>query len=114
MSVRAFVLNPTGQSGPIAIEPTLAGMSAIIGGPIEAVWLPQVGYLPRLVRKNPGLFLYVNELGVHNRLPGNHGASRIAHRQVVGTALIVRVDEEGNEVDLTDEDLGSLVMEAGQ
>jgi len=75
----------------------LDSLQELVGGYCEAVPLPF-----------PHLSLIVNEDGRQLRLLPNPAASRLAGQPIVGVALVIRYDEEGDEVDLTDEDIAAL------
>ncbi|MCI4320515.1 MAG: DUF3846 domain-containing protein [Thermoplasmata archaeon] len=97
--VRVALLSvDTARFSVASLRPTLDGFKSLVGGWLEAVRLPG----------HPGLWLYVNEEGRLMGLPTNAEASRLAGQLIVGPAVAVRMDDEGNEVSLTDDDLKVL------
>lgn len=83
-----------------------ATLSSAVGGYIEAVALPS------------GMTLWVNEDGKNLGLPVNEYATRLfvsaygATDIIVGNAIVTGgVDDEGNDLGLTDEEIDALTNE---
>lgn len=91
MKIRAIRVAPNTAPTIVEIEDTLESLQAEVGGWIEALGLGN------------RIDAMVNEEGLIKNLPFNrHFLTPYGPRPVVGTAIIVSSDAEGNTVGLSD------------
>jgi hypothetical protein len=98
MKIRAVRVCPGALPELVEIEDTLSALQAEVGGWIEALGL------------GGGIDAMVNEEGLLKNLPFNrYFATPYGPRPVVGTAILVSSDSEGNTIGLDDKQVDRIM-----
>jgi hypothetical protein len=80
------------------IENSLEAFQAYVNGFIEVHPL-----------KSVGLYMVMNEEGSIHQLPRNVEASKLFGSLIVGNAILTRYNTDGDNIDLTDEDVKKVI-----
>ncbi len=95
--IRIIVKKPNEPPAVVYIPPGLEGSQAVVGGLID------------VVRLAPGLDLVINDEGLLHGLEPNFSVlGGFGALAIVGAVFFVGVDEEGDFVGLTDEQIGAV------
>ena len=102
--IRVIIQRPMTIPRVTKIEPTLTKFREIVGGDIEAIRIPNI--------TDKGITCFANMDGKRLMLTQNFAliTDGKIYDMLLGTALFVRHDKNGNPINLTDDDIKTVVV----